>query len=131
MNKKQKFLFCKKCGNVAVLVVDSGVTPVCCGEEMSVLVPNTVDASLEKHVPVAKIDGEILNVQVGAELHPMTAEHHIAFVYVATEKGGQRVDFEIGADPIANFKFIDDMPVTVYAYCNLHGLWAKELPAKQ
>ncbi len=128
MNKSHKFLICKKCGNIAVLVVDSGVTPFCCGEEMSILVPNTTDGALEKHVPFITVENGVMTVQVGEVLHPMLPEHFIAFVYVKTENGGQRKAFEIGESPIAKFTFIDDKPVSVYAYCNIHGLWVADAP---
>ena len=39
--------------------------PIYEGEPMELLVPNTVDASLEKHVPVVKIDGNRIRVKVG------------------------------------------------------------------
>ena len=47
-----KFYRCRHCGNVIMKVVDSKVPVVCCGEQMQELIPNTVDASGEKHVPV-------------------------------------------------------------------------------
>ena len=47
-----KFYKCRHCGNVIQKHVDSKVPVVCCGEPMQELIPNTVDASNEKHVPV-------------------------------------------------------------------------------
>ena len=44
-----KFYKCEMCGNVVVKLVDSKVPLVCCGQKMQELVPNTVDASGEKH----------------------------------------------------------------------------------
>jgi desulfoferrodoxin-like iron-binding protein len=52
-----KFYKCNRCGNVLEVVVDGKVNPMCCGKLMDELVPNTVDASNEKHVPVIKVDG--------------------------------------------------------------------------
>ena len=46
-----KFYRCSHCGNLVMMVRDSGVNPVCCGEEMELLVAGSQDASLEKHVP--------------------------------------------------------------------------------
>ena len=52
-----KFYKCPHCGNVIVKVVDSGVTPVCCGEPMKELNPKDADGAYEKHVPhVTKVD---------------------------------------------------------------------------
>ncbi|MEG0901639.1 MAG: desulfoferrodoxin, partial [Clostridia bacterium] len=61
-----KFYVCKHCGNVIAYVEDSGVPVMCCGEKMTEIVPNTVDASTEKHVPVIKRDGNHVVVTVGA-----------------------------------------------------------------
>jgi len=109
------------------LIEDQGIPLVCCGEEMEELVPNTVDASNEKHVPAVTVTGDSISVQVGSVPHPMEADHNITFVYVESECGGQRKCLKIGAEPSVTFNFIDDKPIAVYAYCNLHGLWRTEL----
>jgi len=108
---------------MAGLINDEGVPMVCCGEEMAELIPNTVEASVEKHLPVVTNSGGSISVQVGSVPHPMEDAHHIAFVYVETENGGQRKCLQPGKEPKVSFNFIDDKPVAVYAYCNLHGLW--------
>lgn len=121
-----KFFKCKHCGNVIVKKVDSGVPVVCCGEKMEELVANTVDASAEKHVPVVtQVDDCHIKVDVGSVAHPMTPEHHIAFIYVETEKGGMSIN--LTDKPEATFCTCADKPVAVYEYCNLHGLWKTEL----
>ena len=121
-----KFYKCNHCGNVIIKTVDSGVPVVCCGEKMVELVPNTVDASQEKHVPVVtRVDDCRIKVEVGSVPHPMTEEHHIAFIYVETENGG--VQISLKDKPEAVFCTCNDKPVAVYEYCNLHGLWKVEL----
>lgn len=121
-----KFYKCRHCGNVIQKVVDSKVPVVCCGEKMEELIPNTVDASGEKHVPVVtKLDDNRLKIEVGSVAHPMTPEHHIAFVYVETDQGGIRVD--LSDKPEAVVALGDRKPVAVYEYCNLHGLWITKL----
>ena len=125
---KTKFFKCQHCGNVIVKTVDSGVPVVCCGEKMEELIPGTVEASVEKHLPVVKrLDECRIRVEVGSVLHPMQPEHHIAFVYVETEHGGQLR--HLSGEPVAEFCTGADKPVAVYEYCNLHGLWKTELPA--
>lgn len=117
-----KFYKCRHCGNVIEKVVDSKVPVVCCGEKMEELIPNTVDASNEKHVPVVtSLDECRIKVEVGSVAHPMLPEHHIAFIYVETENGGMRIDLK--DKPEAVFCTCNDKPVAVYEYCNLHGLW--------
>ena len=121
-----KFFRCRHCGNVVMKVVDRRVPVVCCGEKMEELVPNTVDASNEKHVPkVTFVDECTMNVEVGSVPHPMTPEHHICFIYVETENGGMRIDLK--DVPEAMFCTGKDKPIAVYEYCNLHGLWKVEL----
>jgi len=90
---------------------------------MTELVPNTVEASTEKHIPAVTATSDSLSVQVGSVPHPMEDGHHIAFVYVETEQGGQRKCLKPGMEPKCSFSFADDKPVAVYAFCNLHGLW--------
>lgn len=107
-------------------LVDSKVKVVCCGEEMEELVPNTVDASGEKHVPVVSCLEECkMKVTVGSVPHPMEDAHHIVFIYVETENGGMRVNLK--DKPEALFCVKNGKPVAVYEYCNLHGLWKTDV----
>jgi len=123
----QKFFLCRHCGNLIGLIDNRGVPLVCCGEKMAELVPNTVEASAEKHLPAITAAGGAITVAVGSDAHPMLEAHHIAFVYVETERGGQRKCLNAGEEPVLRFCFSDDRPVAVYAYCNLHGLWKTEI----
>jgi len=127
MEISHKFYKCNHCGNVAVLVVNKGVPVVCCGEKMTDLPANSTDASLEKHVPELTVAENTIGIQIGSVPHPTEEGHHIDFVYIATENGGQRKRIKIGSEPKCTFSFSDDKPVTVYAYCNLHGLWKTEI----
>ena len=121
-----KFYKCRHCGNVVEKVVDSRVPVVCCGEKMEELIPNTVDASNEKHVPVVtRLDENTIKVEVGSVPHPMLPEHHISFIYVETENGGIKVNLK--DKPEAVICTCTATPVAVYEYCNLHGLWKTEL----
>jgi len=125
--KQKRFFICKRCGNMLGLIEDKGIPVVCCGEKMSELIPNAVEASTEKHIPVVTASGDSISVQVGSVPHPMEEAHLISFVYVQTERGGQRKSLKAGEEPKVSFSFIDDKPVAVYAYCNLHGLWKTEI----
>ncbi len=124
MSCDPKFFVCKKCGNLVGMIHASGAKMVCCGEEMTELVPNTVDAAKEKHVPVITVSGNIVTVKVGAVEHPMTAEHSIQWVYLQTSKGGHRNCLNPGDKPETTFALTaDEKPIAAYEYCNLHGLW--------
>ena len=121
---EKKFYICKDCGNMIGMIKSSGVNVVCCGDPMTELKPNTVEASQEKHLPVVTIEGNIVKVKVGSVEHPMTEEHHIAWIYLETEQGGQRKKLAVGSKPEAEFALAGgDKVVGVYEYCNLHGLW--------
>ena len=99
-----RFYICRHCGNVIEKVHDAGVPVVCCGEKMEALVPNTVEASEEKHLPV--VDG-----------------HYIQWIVLETENGSQRRVLKPGDPPGVTFALGNEKAVAVYAYCNLHGLW--------
>lgn len=115
-----------ECGAVleVACVCDCGDTcqPSCCGKPMTLLAENTVDAAKEKHVPVIeKIDGGY-KVKVGAVAHPMTPEHHIAFVELIAGDQILRQSLKTGAAPEAIF-LTKATAVKAREYCNLHGLW--------
>jgi superoxide reductase len=119
-----KFYVCEKCGNLVGMIHESGAKMTCCGQHMTELVANTVDASKEKHLPVISVSGNQVTVKVGSVEHPMTPEHSILWVYLETAKGGQRKNLKPGDKPEAAFAITaDDKVVAAYAYCNLHGLW--------
>jgi len=123
----KKFYICKHCGNVIEIIRDTGVPIVCCGENMEELVPNTVEASGEKHKPVVEVSGDRVKVSVGSVEHPMLEEHSIEWILLETEKGSRRKTLEPGEVPSAEFVIIDDKPKAAYAFCNLHGLWMTEI----
>jgi len=125
---KQRFFICRHCGNIIAYVKESGVKVVCCGEPMQELIPGTTDASLEKHVPVITVEGNIVTVTVGSAIHPMTNEHYIEWISLETEQGNQRKELKPGETPTAVFALADgDRPVAAYEHCNLHGLWKKNV----
>ncbi|MBE5730657.1 MAG: desulfoferrodoxin [Clostridiales bacterium] len=124
---KNRFYICEHCGNLVGMIHNSGVSVVCCGQKMTELVPGTVEASYEKHIPVVTVEGNTVTVAVGSVEHPMTAEHHITWIYLQTDKGGQRKCLEVGKVPVVTFALCDEKPLAAYAYCNLHGLWKADI----
>ncbi len=125
--KNSKFYVCPHCGNIVEMVNDSGVNPVCCGKPMNELVPNTVEASGEKHKPDVSLGDGVVNVSVGSIDHPMEEVHWIEWVQLNTDKGSQRKYLKPGEAPKVSFLLGDAKPLSVYAYCNIHGLWLTEL----
>lgn len=123
----QKYYFCKHCGNIIAFVKSSGAPVTCCGDLMQEILPGSVDASVEKHVPVISVDGNTVTVTVGSVEHPMVAAHYIEWISIQTEKGHQRKELTPDSPHYVKFSITqDDKVISAYAYCNLHGLWKKE-----
>ena len=121
-----KYFVCEHCGNIVEMVNDLGVPVVCCGEKMKELVPGSVDAAVEKHVPVVTEDGDKVKVFVGEVEHPMVEEHYIGWIAIETKEGMQRKYLKAGEKPESVFALADgDKLVAAYAWCNIHGLWKK------
>jgi len=126
MKNERIFYKCSRCGNIITYIHNAGPVVICCGEKMQELKPNTSDGAHEKHVPAAAREGNKLKVTVGSVAHPMTEEHHIAWIIAAEDGKTQRVALQRTGAPSAEF-IVGDGSVTVYEYCNLHGLWAAEV----
>lgn len=124
MRKEVSFYRCNHCGNLVAFIKESGVPVICCGEAMLKLEANVTDAATEKHVPVINHKESEVQVSVGSVLHPMLPEHSIEWIAcVAGDKVELRY-LEPGVEPSAHF---DDVSSgTIYAYCNLHGLWKSD-----
>lgn len=118
---KVNYYKCPVCGNV-IEVINGDVGRVrCCGRELELLVANTVDAVVEKHVPVYEIVNDEIVVKVGEVIHPMEEKHFITFVSLVTNDRVIRVDLKPGDEPVVRFPYVKDS--IIYEYCNLHGLW--------
>ena len=123
-----KFYRCEHCGNIIIKLNDSGVPVVCCGQPMKELVPGATDGAYEKHVPAVTVDGSIVKVQVGEVEHPMVEAHFIQFIVLETSAGYQVKYLKPEEKPVAEFTVpAGEKAVAVYEYCNLHGLWVKEV----
>ena len=120
----QKFLKCENCGNIVAVVKETGVAVMCCGEKMKEILPGTVDASKEKHVPTYTVEENKVIVKVGEIKHPMQEEHYIEWISIQTKFGNQRKLLKPNNEPEVCFALCEgDKVECVYAYCNLHGLW--------
>ncbi|NOZ76276.1 MAG: desulfoferrodoxin [Euryarchaeota archaeon] len=112
---------CSVCGNVVEVLHVGGGELVCCGQPMDLQEENTVDAALEKHVPVVEETATGVRVKVGSVPHPMEEEHHIQWIEVSAGGRVYRAFLKPGDSPEAEFDVKGE--VTARAYCNLHGLW--------
>jgi len=121
MAKKREIYSCSKCGLILQTLTD-GTSTDCCGDEMELLVGNTKDASLEKHLPVIeKIEGGF-KVIVGSIPHPMEEAHYIQWIELNDGDTAQIKFMNPGQEPVAVFK-TDAQEVSERKYFNLHGLW--------
>jgi superoxide reductase len=122
MAEKLEIYKCEVCGNI-VEVVHGGVGKlVCCGQPMTLMAENTVDAAKEKHVPVIEKAEGGYRVKVGSVAHPMEKEHYIEWIELVADGKAYRQFLEPGQAAEATFK-IEAAAVTAREYCNLHGLW--------
>lgn len=146
-----KFYKCDVCGKIIVMLKKTPVPTICCGKEMKELIPGAVDGAHEKHIPVVKQDGKEIPINVGTGIqpvivpvvkehddriavnvgevdHPMTDKHYIEFIILETNEGWEQKTLKPGDDPSAIFAIKNsEQVIAAYAYCNLHGLWKKEV----
>ena len=119
-----RFFKCNLCGNIIQVLKDGGGPLVCCGQNMTELIPGTSDGAHEKHVPVVTSEGNKVCVSVGSVEHPMLDAHYIQWIAIETTNGVQRKFLKPGEAPKAEFLLADgESFVAAYEYCNLHGLW--------
>jgi superoxide reductase len=114
---------CDPCGNIVEVVHGGGGELVCCGQPMNLLVENTTDAAVEKHVPVIETLDHGIKITVGSVPHPMADEHYIEWIEVVAGGRSYTEYLEPGGDPSATFCVKAEEVTMVREYCNLHGHW--------
>lgn len=120
-----RFYRCPICGNVIELIDGNASLIKCCGREMELLEANTVDASLEKHLPNFAINGDKLKITIGEVMHPMEENHYIMWIALVSDNQITRINLKPNDEPSV---ILDYKPGSVvYEYCSLHGLWKKEI----
>jgi superoxide reductase len=122
--KRNEIYKCAVCGNIVEMINVGGGKLVCCGEPMKLQKENTVDAAIEKHVPVVKIAGNKVTVSVGTVVHPMEEKHYIQVIEIVKQgKVIASATLYPGEKPEAVFTLKDTSGINAREYCNLHGLW--------
>jgi superoxide reductase len=113
---------CNVCGNI-VEVVHTGVGElVCCNQPMQLMEENTVDAAIEKHVPVIEKTDSGVKIKVGEAPHPMDPDHYIEWIEVLADGKSYKKFLKPGDVPEAEFN-VKSETIIAREYCNLHGLW--------
>lgn len=116
---------CKKCGATVKVIKDcncNGCGIVCCGEPMNAIVANSVDAAVEKHIPTYEVKDNKIFVTVN---HVMEEEHYIEWISIVSEGRECITYLKPGMEAKTHFKYIPGS--TIYAYCNKHELWKKDV----
>ena len=123
MPEQMQVYKCELCGNIVEVLHGGGSDLVCCGENMTHVEENTVDAAKEKHVPVIEKNEGGFKVTVGSVPHPMEEKHYIEWIEAITEDNRVFRKF-LSPGMVAEAVFlIDADSITAREYCNLHGLW--------
>lgn len=124
MTKKLELYKCGVCGNIVQVLVSGMGDVVCCGENMKLLTPKTLeeDEIMEKHSPKIEIHED--ETVVTLRNHPMTEEHHVMFMENISENQDEvKIKFfEPSQDAILTSD-IKDKNQSALEYCNIHGLF--------
>ena len=99
-----KFYICNHCKNIITYIDDKKVVPMCCGEKMQEIIPGTVDAAREKHIPDVKVEGNIVKV------HVHTKTPYLAMEYA--QRYGEFITFKMENMSIQhNEVLLKEMPI--------------------
>lgn len=123
------FYHCERCGNIVALIEMGGGALTCCGQAMTKLRANSTDAAQDKHIPFVTVQGGKIKVSVSYEPHPMGAGHYIEWIALVSDDKVDVKYLKPGEELKAEFSEVKSG--TVYAYCNLHGLWKTELNSEE
>ncbi|NLW35158.1 desulfoferrodoxin [Syntrophorhabdus aromaticivorans] len=122
MAERMEVYKCEVCGHIIEVLHAGKGQLVCCNEPMKLITENTVDASLEKHVPVIEKTQNGIKVKVGSIPHPMEEKHWIEWIEVIVDGKLYRQYLAPGQAPEAFFEITGEK-ILAREYCNLHGLW--------
>jgi superoxide reductase len=126
MAERMEIYRCNVCGNIVFVLQGGKGELVCCGKPMELLKAGATDAAQEKHVPVVEAKEGGYEVKVGSVTHPMEEKHYIVWIELLGEEEAHIKFLKPGDEPKAFFKGIEK-PLKAREYCNLHGLWEKEI----
>jgi superoxide reductase len=122
MAQKLQVYKCDVCGHIVEVLHEGKGELVCCGQPMVLQEENTVDASVEKHVPVVEKTATGIKVLIGSVPHPMEESHYIEWAQIIVGNFSYRIFLKPGMAPEALFE-VPAGAAAAREYCNLHGLW--------
>ena len=97
------------------------ILPLGCKKEAE---DSAVKENTSTSKPVEKNDNTI-KVTVGSTIHPMEEKHYIEWIAIVKDNEISLKKLKPNMEPIVELPYINNS--TVYAYCNLHGLWKTNL----
>lgn len=116
---------CFKCQNMFELLEGNINNIKCCNETPILIKENTSDGAIEKHVPYCIIEDDLVIVKVGEVPHPMEKDHYIE--WISAEYSDSTIKYHLKPSMEPNVTFDYEPGMTIYAYCNKHGLWKKTI----
>ena len=122
MTERLQIYKCEICGNIVEVLHEGKGELVCCGQPMTLLEANTVDAAQEKLVPVIAKTANGVTVKIGSAPHPMEEKHHIEWIEIIADGKAYRQFLKPGDAPEATFNITADK-IDAREHCNIHGLW--------
>jgi len=124
MTKLSEIYKCNVCGNVVEVLYTGVGQLVCCGKPMQLLEEKTHDEGMEKHVPIVKVEGKNVHVDVGSVPHPMEDKHYIGLIEILGDGVViASASLRPGEKPEADFCLSDTKGITARIWCNVHGVW--------
>lgn len=119
-----KFIKNDFCDKILLVLSDN---EHCTDKEIKLIIPNTFEASSEKHIPeVSTINNNEIIVMVGTKNHPMDDDHFIEWIGIETDKGFMVKYLKPGDKPEAKFYLTEgEKFLNAISYCNLHSLWSR------
>lgn len=128
MTKLNQIYKCEVCGNIVEMVHDGAGELICCGQNMVLQTEKAKDEGQEKHLPlIERGEDNLITVMVGETKHPMEEKHYIEWIEIITEDGKILKKYlQAGEVPATAFKCVSPIK-EVRTYCNLHGLWSKQI----
>ena len=116
---------CMKCNTLIQQLDESNANIECCNTKMTKIEANTFEASTEKHIPIYELSNSEIIVTIGEIEHPMEKDHYIMWIALVSENRITKVKLYPEQATTTRLPYIPKS--TIYAYCNKHGLWKKEV----
>ena len=122
MTELNQIYKCNVCNNIVEVVHASTGQLVCCKQPMELLSEKTIDAGMEKHVPIIEQTNTGVKVKVGSMPHPMEPQHYIEMIELIADVAVYRRTLKPGEKPEAEF-CVSAKKMIAREHCTVHGLW--------